>query len=338
MIVKVPAKAMLFGEYGVLYGFPSVAITFYNYFFEIRLDIQPSEIPNVFVQSSFFAEGSIQFTLFEKPKESSLFFYHLLFPWKEELKAYSVLIEVVSSFSSSLGFGSSSALIAGCSYLLSQFFKTPPHDMWLKAQNSLRQIQGKGSGYDVAVQLGALFLGEKRDVRFWIYTSSSIGNNKIEEALNHKEISIEEDIFLKRIDYAIPLRFLSYPGDSSQLGCFVFSGLYSNTVKSLLQFEGEERKEHWAALHGEIAQDFIQNPTLENLSVLMKKSLSFAKEQELFKVSKEREDVFKTLDSLGILYKTMGSGYGDCLWVLASQGRLEKDALIPKHWISFSFD
>ena len=41
--IMVPAKAMLFGEYAVLQNFPAVAVSFYNYFFLIRVSISHFE-------------------------------------------------------------------------------------------------------------------------------------------------------------------------------------------------------------------------------------------------------------------------------------------------------
>ena len=37
----IPAKAMLFGEYGVLQYLPAVAVTFYDHYFTIRIQIMP---------------------------------------------------------------------------------------------------------------------------------------------------------------------------------------------------------------------------------------------------------------------------------------------------------
>ena len=117
----IPAKAILFGEYGVLYGGKAVAVTFFDHCFNISLKIKRlEENSSIKIKSDFFSNQNIQFSIHDnnenKNNDPNIFFFsNLIKPWNSYLENCELNIEIQKSFSPSLGFGSSSALIAGIS-------------------------------------------------------------------------------------------------------------------------------------------------------------------------------------------------------------------------------
>ncbi|MES2615339.1 MAG: hypothetical protein V4591_07990, partial [Bdellovibrionota bacterium] len=234
--LHVPAKAMLFGEYAVLQNFPAVAITFYHYSFQINVNIKKSfhmKENKVFIKSSFSSYGT--------------FFDQLLHPWLNLLVGYDVEIEILQSFPPSLGFGSSSAIIAGVSLALYEFFYDHKNiveeaEFWKYVRKSIVCVQGKGSGYDVGVQLASIFNSNK-NVDCWSFE-------------NNQPVPV-----LKKLN--VPYNLLKH------YGCFLKTNIYSDTKKML-----STQKNNFAQQHGELSLHFLKNYSLQNIEELMYKSLS----------------------------------------------------------------
>ncbi|MBX9704004.1 MAG: hypothetical protein K2X39_07600 [Silvanigrellaceae bacterium] len=326
---KVPAKAMLFGEYGVLFGYPAAAVTFWQEYFEIEAQFTPKQKQKnpVEIESDFFTDKKVFISLekeFHEKKEQ--FFYSILNEWQEELKNINANFKIHHSFSPSLGFGSSSALIAGINALLQEYFypeekKKLTLTIWQKMYRALLAIQKSGSGYDIAIQFlmaevknSNIFL-KNSCLKFWKY-----------------RIAKEPGGTLPFVEEFTPIE------QKESYGCFVKTHLYSDTTESLkLFFMDPQGKEKFAYQHGLLALSFFEDSSLKNTTLLMQNSLNIALEQKIL-----LQEIKFFLENKILLgehsprYKTMGAGRGDTLWVLHSQEELLKFG-IEKNDIAFCF-
>jgi mevalonate kinase len=311
---KVPAKAMLFGEYGVLNFFPAVGLTFYDQSFEVAVRALPVENEQdqykVLVTSDFFPDGKLSFSLNDDHQDN--FFYSLLFPWKKHLKHYSLEINILKSFPTNLGFGSSSALITSISLYLFEFFyhKSPTKNnqtLWSFMRQSLSLTQGKGSGYDIGVQLaGLLEVEQKRCV--WSYENQT--NSPV----------------------PIIKKLMVHEQDFKSFGCFLKTNIYADT-KKILSLHGDDKKK-FALMHGQIAKEFLDNFSIHTLHKLVPKAKLVGEAQGLFPQTDHFQKLMEKLK--GLAFKTMGSGHGDCLWVLASKSQLLQRGFTEED-IAYSF-
>ncbi len=308
--VTVPAKAMLWGEYGVLGGGPAVAISLPQFEFVCDFEVSERQNENValFVESEFLANGSVsvlQSDLFNITAQSDRdirFFAGACAPWKSLFQNHSVRMKVVRSFAPSLGFGSSSALIAALHRVFARMLWGTSKILdeklfWQRVFDSLLRVQGGGSGYDVAVQSAALHFQDEEAcqcVRAWQFSRC-------------------DDIpFLAEI--CIP--------DVSNFGFFLATHVYSDTAKAIQKSVGEKR--FWDA-HAEIARAFLENPCKDVLAGLMSRSRCIAREQGILPSANDGTpfaELCFVLDNWQIPWKHMGSGLGDCVWVAASSHAL----------------
>jgi mevalonate kinase len=326
--LSIPAKALLFGEYGVLYGGKAIAVTFFSNYFHISIKIQKiANDESISIKSDFFPNKLIQFSqnhlsndFMYKNDANVFFFVNLLKPWKELLKPYKLEIHIEKSYSPSLGFGSSSALIAGISrglwQLIYQNEEYLNHPLfWKNIRDSIKNIQGKGSGYDVAVQLAASQSNQlDKNLNLWIFQ-----NKKGSEIPTIEKITHNKNI--------------------SDYGCFLSTNIYSDTTKAIKKFQNEKNKLIYAKQHSDLADWFLINHSLEHLKIGMERSLKIAKEQGIIPINNEKfNKLLSILNSQNVPYKTMGAGHGDCLWILTNKKKLTMECHIPEADIPFAFE
>lgn len=325
--IRVPAKALLFGEYGVLSNGKAVAVTFDQYYFTLSFLLKPS-LPSdssIKIVSDYFPNKVVTFSTQELLQttitdNNQLFFISLLKPWSNFLQENTLTIEILESYSPDLGFGSSSALIAGISAAFNSFFLADSEIfsntyLWNNIRNSIKNIQIKGSGYDVAVQLAAC-------------TQQNLKHNKI----NFWEFENLRDTPIPKVTIFNP------DADIENYGCFVKTNIYSDTKKALKTFIQDAEKEFFANEHTKLCNSFLKNSDINNSKSLMKKSLEIAKRQKIIPSNEPRFFTLMTnLEKENIFYKTMGAGHGDCLWILASAKTLIDVCNISQNDIVFAF-
>lgn len=156
---RIPAKILLFGEYGLLTGGVGLVLTTDSHVFEVSFQLKSNTVPNrtqVVVDSAFFSSRTVTGILdeFKNSDEPVSFFLKALVPWQQNLNGFDLYIFVKKSFPPHFGFGSSSALLASLHLFLSQSFQIPFNSPtgWQRLRESLLAVQGRGSGYDVVVQ------------------------------------------------------------------------------------------------------------------------------------------------------------------------------------------
>lgn len=340
--LKVPAKALLFGEYGVLYDGKALVCLLPNMFFDIGIDVvrhaedDGFHNTHVVVKSDFFENGLHEFVLnnstldacrAKEEKKGSLFFERILLPWSEHLQNCKLVITIHQSFPMDLGFGSSSAIIAAISYALFVFVNNCQPDienefLWKKIRGSLREIQSMASGYDVGVQLAGVIPRLDRGIQpqpsFWIYQ-----NQKNTRVPNIKP-------------WTLPSAPLSDDGIgiAKEWGCFVKTNVYSDTAKAVKKFSEytEAEKSFFVDEHKKIAETFLSAPHRDSLVACMNQSVELAKKQGIL----ADIPLVKHLEKHHIPFKTMGSGHGDCLWV-ASKKILRDSSIVSENDIVFDF-
>lgn len=327
--IYTPAKALLFGEYGVLLGGKAIVVTFFDFYFHVSLTLkQQVALNSIIVKSKFFENEILQFSLTSsnslntiKDNKNLFFFFQLLQPWQEHLNNYQLEIEILHSYSPALGFGSSSAIIASVSKGLWQLFYNNTEKFlesslfWEKVRQSLLNIQTSGSCYDVAVQLAASHNNRtKQPTKLWLFQ-------------NQKNSCIPK---IEPFSINIPIK---------NLGCFIATQIYSETTHALKIFSQDAKKLDYATKHSAIANKFQDCKNLQEVAALLDNSLALSKEQNIIpKNNNQLNLIIYALNEKKISYKTMGAGHGDCFWVLASKETLIKKCFVDANCIPFSFE
>lgn len=299
--VTVPGKTLLFGEYGLLTGGEGVVVTLPSFRFHIGMELKEknghAENCLLSIRSDFFETGQKSFLLGSLPGAGDAdanFWQGLLFPYLDFLNGFETFeIEIKESFSPSLGFGSSSALVAAVhSFLYRAEFGRDTECLaapvfWERVFIALEKMQSRGSGYDVATQHAASYSGH---VQFWNYKK---GNETVPSLIE-----------------------LEMPRDVLNFGLLVATGNYASTKLAVQKFLADEDKKRAAAAHSELAKDFLGNLAAHVLPQLMRRSRAIAREQGILSMPEgQAAQLVEALENKGLHFKTLGSGFGDCLWV-----------------------
>ncbi len=329
--VRVPAKAMLFGEYGVMLGGPAVVMTLSQESFVLagswqkatRLEMGSAEKDPIALRfSSDFFERELQVPLsWLQPdgggeaactKEEQFVLRVLqacsqVFPVPTLQDGRELHLRVVQSFSPSLGFGSSSALIAGIVHLFAALVGEKASSIrsaWPLLIAALRRAQGRGSGYDVAVQyVAAQWLNgpaEQLDLKpqLWVFRPCAQG-----DVPGLKQL--ENEHFWSRCGYFVP------------------SNQWAPTAK-ILREQAKADLDHYGPLHAALAEeacdvlgqtDLWEDLDQHPLAPLMDASLALARSQGIA----DHVDALKLEDRNVVALKTMGAGCGDSVWVLPAE-------------------
>lgn len=290
MILEVPPKAMLFGEYGVLQGFPAVAAVLPHPRMRLELSLEKGGVPGIRVRSAFFSGGILTLPPAPAPENfmgHERFWAAVIAPWANELVGFSsVEVTVHEAWSPSLGLGSSSALLAGVHTMLARALHLGDKAPVERLQASLRHTQPGGSGYDVAIQSAALAAPRPS---VWSF---------------HPGWVVEP----------VPVDELR------GLGLFLATHCYADTAQALVGHGRDPRAACWRQAHGQLAERFLANPSAAVLPELMAVSREIAVAQGILPQSEcVLGRLVRLLDSRGIPFKSMGSGLGDMLWLAATR-------------------
>jgi mevalonate kinase len=307
---------MLSGEYAVIRGSPALVAILPPYYFQIELEWKRREMganhpyPKFQIESSFLGEVPLWWR--EDSLDSTLKDPFLVFLFAEIMRLIPIKLypfdwcfKVTKSFSPSFGFGSSSAMAVGMFGLVELLFqeRIPEFkgiEMESRARTAVVKAQGgKGSGYDVASQWWAM-------KNQHIIQSETTILSLVSEAggFQIQRLELSEEIL-------------------SRLGGFVPTNLYSPTCTHLKKERSDKFYETASVLAFQLHQFFIQinkrwSPQNDHeLRGMVNSYLNWAELHGLTDplLGLER---YGELKSSRCAFKTMGSGYGDCLWVLDS--------------------
>ena len=322
--VSVPGKALLFGEYGVMRGGAAVVVTLPAYRMGLNFSFVAPESKTDAVHrfvSAFLPEAlhlaAHEFeTIVAEDAETELRnFACYLSGFREFLTEHSVSAEVLSSFPPSLGFGSSSALLSCFHIALAKkiFGKSGPDQLeifgyWQRLYDALILLQGRGSGYDVAVQTwAALNSVPAQKALILSYKNKAYGLHQ--ERLNFFEPEVSP-VFMDEMQRRL-------------LGCFVETGVRSDTRAVLNKTMRGALPDVFFAAHQEFARQFLLEPTSETAARLCREASALAQAAELLPQTPEVIRFVNECERNRIPWKTMGAGHGDCLWVMAPRAVIE---------------
>jgi len=151
--VSAPGSLMLFGEHAVLHGQPAIVCAIHR---RMCVRVRPRSDHRVVVHSIL---GDLQFPASQIPQSDRLRFV-LEALRSSGIPACGLDLRIESEFSSTIGFGSSAAVsvavLAAMDGLRERRFRR--RDLFMRAREVIRTVQGVGSGADVAASVwgGAL--------------------------------------------------------------------------------------------------------------------------------------------------------------------------------------
>ena len=157
VIASAPGKLMIMGEHAVVYGAPCIVTAVDQ---RVRVAVGPNGEGEIHVKSpnvglDEYHKKLSQLGVGEVPK-SMTFVEHLI---KRVYKRYSICSGITltteSDFSSLFGFGSSAAVAVATAKALSEYFglKMSKRDIFDEAYGAVLDVQGVGSGFDVAASV-----------------------------------------------------------------------------------------------------------------------------------------------------------------------------------------
>lgn len=403
--VKVPAKAMLFGEYGVLEGGPAFAVVLPYPFFELELRLVHGACaaPRVTMHSAFFSQGRTAVslgaltrlrdavlptpprafpdldTVSALPMELSP---DALDPWMPRdafaraLAAWvlpfvdeladalgqgthdscdshgSLEMSVLTSFSPAWGMGSSSALIAGIhaglEFLLGAgrpagvksgdvISVLDTGAPLLRALTSLRLGQGRGSGYDVAVQKQSARILE-------LSPRAETDTPEFSDLLDSPEWkrALGGTPGLWRFqwcDGSPRAQCIGLPVPLSCMGVLIETGVYSHTAAALSSVDAPVAagraarhlsRSEAARRHEACARAFETVRDTTALAGLVDQARDVAIAHGILPIEgpSPLARLARLLLETGLPFKSMGAGGGDCLWVLATRAQIEELSLV----------
>lgn len=304
MIIKIPSKSLLFGEYGVLYGFTGIVINSWTFYCEF--DFQVVKDSNIIgIYSDYFSNNAIFLNkkkiitianyLKSNPSDQSffktitidrseLFFTYILIPYSEFLNDFSFNLYINKYFDKSLGFGSSSAIIACINLFFQKTMNLSETEVWKNIRYTMQLSQGKGSCYDVSVQF-----------------RNAVVDADIPNTM--------QKIWVFKNTFPIPCLFqLNFHGD---FGTILKTGVYSDTKKTLKNFDmNNPCNFYFAQKSSELAEKFIKDP--HNINNLIQQSFTLQQSHGL--TIKNVDLLFSNLN-----FKYLGSGKGDTIWTTTSE-------------------
>ncbi|MCA2959053.1 MAG: hypothetical protein IOD12_02290 [Silvanigrellales bacterium] len=314
--VRVPGKALLFGEYGLLAGSggPGIVLTLPQTSFLVRVEVVSVSlhaVPFLEVKSAFLGPEGLCASLERWQtwcdegartqggfSSHERYFFSVLFPFRDALAhaGLAVRVAVLEAFSPSLGLGSSSALLVGVHEGLRRLVPLGPHDAFEAALKSIHLYQGRGSGYDAQVQRAAL--GTLTPKVFVVVPG--------EQCTDVSDVA-----------------FSSWQRDFAA-GCPGFSlhasGTYAPTAELLATPEPVSKSSgmphtSYASAHTALAEEWRAGDfSLRRLPELCARSREIALHQGLFgNPNGPFALTCSTLQSQGVAFKTTGAGHGDAL-------------------------
>ena len=141
-----PGSLMLLGEHAVLHGRRSLVCAIDR---RITVSLIPRDDRNVVIDSELgFYESSLSDLVSD---DSFKFVLNAISAWRDFLPS-GFKLEIKSEFSSDIGFGSSSAVTVATHAVLTEFagFSVCKNQLFEKSVETIRAVQGRGSGADVA--------------------------------------------------------------------------------------------------------------------------------------------------------------------------------------------
>lgn len=157
VVSSAPGKLMLYGEHAVVYGSPCIVTAVDQ---RVRVSIEPNGEGEIHVSSPNVGLDEYHKKINRLGKDDlpkSMAFVEMLvkrFYDKYKVKD-GIRISTESDFSTQFGFGSSAAVVSALTLALSKYFehKMEKRDIFEMAYQAVLDVQGVGSGFDVAASV-----------------------------------------------------------------------------------------------------------------------------------------------------------------------------------------
>jgi mevalonate kinase len=145
-----PGSLMLLGEYAVLYGKPALVCAIEQ---RIAVTLTPRRDQRIEIYSALHGHHVTDLTQLEIKKPFH-FVLAVLKQFQGKLK-YGCDLEITSDFSDQMGFGSSAAVTVATLAVLVTWLniRMSPHNLTRQGRNAVLQVQGMGSGADIAASV-----------------------------------------------------------------------------------------------------------------------------------------------------------------------------------------
>ncbi len=318
----VPAKALLFGEYGLLKGGAAAVVLLPNFKFRVQFSIGHDDFieRNCTLRSDFLSrdvtlnDNSLRFGDSSKLTGEQRNLYCYLSQHQCALADSSLLAEIIESYSPAYGFGSSSAILTAFHLFFESLtssaaleFTQLSREFWRKVYASLRLLQGRGSGYDVASQVYGALLGAVHEPLFLSF--------------NNQGQTIENGIyeFLPEVS-----RLRISHDELKRFGCFIETGIHSDTRAVLKSAHIQNLDRAFFDSQKFFASTFVKDPSYTTAAELCLAASQVAIKYGLLPQSPALKRFTKMCTQARLPWKTMGAGYGDCLWVMATRDELNE--------------
>ena len=152
-----PGKLMLYGEHAVVYGSPCIVTAVDQ---RVRVSVEPNGEGEIHVCSPNVGLDEYHKKISRLGKDDlpkSMAFVEMLikrFYDKYQIKN-GIRVSTESDFSTQFGFGSSAAVVAGLTLALAKYFEKEmlKKDIFERAYQAVLEVQGVGSGFDVAASV-----------------------------------------------------------------------------------------------------------------------------------------------------------------------------------------
>lgn len=293
-----PGKLMLFGEHAVIYGDPCIVTTVDQ---RIRAEVERNgedvfhlEAPDLGLE--VYKKSIEDLGSEEMPKEVR--FIERLY--KNFLDKYpqdkGIIVETKSEFSSSFGFGSSSAVTVGFAKALVELYglEFSKGELFDLCYGAVLDVQGVGSGFDLAAAI-------------WGGTLYYVSPAKVVEKLEVGKLPL----------------VVGYTGVKAD----------TPTLVRMVRRLKEERQEMVEGVFGGIAEvveeagEVIEKGDWERAGGLMDKNQELLRKLQVSSV--ELEDLIEASEKAGALgAKLSGAGGGDCMIAVVEEkkrGEVEKE-------------
>lgn len=157
VIASAPGKLMLYGEHAVVYGLPCIVTAVDQ---RVRVSVEPNGEGEIHVCSPNVGLDEYHKKIERLGKDDlpkSMAFVEMLvkrFYEKNEI-GEGIRISTESDFSTQFGFGSSAAVVSALVLALAEYFqvKMSKQEMFEMAYQAVLDVQGVGSGFDVAASV-----------------------------------------------------------------------------------------------------------------------------------------------------------------------------------------
>lgn len=357
MLIKVPAKSLLFGEYGVLYGGIGIVYTFWDFYFEVEFSFDYSIRNNIRIISDYFDSGyfdvnifhlkNIKYNFTEECIVSSYNLYDsvidgifdfenvwnlsfiekILLIYKHELlqllSKIGIIININKYFDMKNGFGSSSAIIVSINKFFGLLFNKSASEIYKNLRLSVMLTQRYGSGYDVLCQYDQCMVEKNTNIDIFLKQKCFLEN------INEQDRKENCMLLFRNTKNYYLLSKIQVHGD---FGLILGTNHYSNTSKNILSFKETQNKnscyKDFIKCISEIADDAASNFSVEHLRFLIKESFNLQQKYGL--------TCRNLLKNVNFNYKYLGSGAGDSIWTLDERayslyldGKFKKNANLP---------